>query len=149
MSVIFFAREDTRTPVYVAVASMIINLTFNLILIDFYFHVGLAIATTISSWFNFTCLLIILCRKKIIKISKNTLQIFFKSILSSLIMILSIRLLLEINYFTILSENIFVINLLKLLMVIIFGSLVYGLLIYLFKLSSLLNFKLGEEDSKK
>ena len=149
LSVIFFAREDTRTPVYVAVASMIINLTFNLILIDFYFHVGLAIATTISSWFNFTCLLIILCRKKIIKISKNTLQIFFKSILSSLIMILSIRLLLEINYFTILSENIFVINLLKLLMVIIFGSLVYGFLIYLFKLSSLLNFKLGEGDSKK
>ena len=49
---LFFAREDTRTPVKVAAAAVVLNLVLNLILMQYLAHVGLALATAISSWMN-------------------------------------------------------------------------------------------------
>ena len=48
----FFAREDTSTPVKIAAAAMITNIALNLILMQFWGHVGIAIAASISAWFN-------------------------------------------------------------------------------------------------
>ncbi|WP_323797923.1 murein biosynthesis integral membrane protein MurJ [Nisaea sp.] len=48
----FFAREDTRTPVKVAAAAVVLNLVLNLILMQYLAHVGLALATAIASWMN-------------------------------------------------------------------------------------------------
>lgn len=48
----FFAREDTSTPVKVAAAAVVLNLVLNLILMQYLAHVGLALATAISSWMN-------------------------------------------------------------------------------------------------
>ena len=148
LSVVFFAREDTKTPVYIASIAMIINLVFNLVLINYFFHVGLAIATTISSWFNFLCLLTVLIKRKVIKVLDDTYHTLFKSVFSSMVMIISIHMLLKVNYFNVTIEDSFLINLVKLLVIVIFGTLIYGFLIYILKLSKLLNFKLGEENKK-
>ena len=56
--------------------------------------------------------------------------------------------LLKVNYFNVMIEDSFLINLVKLLVIVIFGTLIYGFLIYILKLSKLLNFKLGEENKK-
>jgi len=48
----FYAREDTRTPVRVALFSMLFNLVGNLILIWPLGHVGVAAATAIAAWVN-------------------------------------------------------------------------------------------------
>ena len=48
----FFAREDTTTPVKIAVLCVAVNLALNLILIQFIAHVGIALATAISAWIN-------------------------------------------------------------------------------------------------
>ena len=48
----FFARKDTKTPVYTAGVSLIINIILNLILIPIYGIVGLAIAGAIAAWCN-------------------------------------------------------------------------------------------------
>ena len=55
----FFSRQDTRTPVRIGVIAVVTNMILNVIFvvvlvrIDFYApHVGLALATTISSLFN-------------------------------------------------------------------------------------------------
>lgn len=48
----FFARQDVKTPVRVAVICMIANMVFNLILIWPLKHVGLALATSLSSMLN-------------------------------------------------------------------------------------------------
>lgn len=48
----FFAREDTKTPVKVAAAAVVLNLVLNLILMQYLAHVGLALATAIASWMN-------------------------------------------------------------------------------------------------
>lgn len=48
----FFARQDTRTPVRIAIWAMSLNMLFNLLLIVPLAHVGLALATALSSWVN-------------------------------------------------------------------------------------------------
>lgn len=48
----YFARQDLRTPVKVAVVCMIANMVFNLILIWPLQHVGLALATSLSALLN-------------------------------------------------------------------------------------------------
>ncbi len=60
---VFFAAQDTRTPVRVAIVAVIVNLVFNLILMQFFAHVGLAMATSISGWVNAAMLGILLHRR--------------------------------------------------------------------------------------
>ena len=48
----FFAREDTRTPVKIAIVCMISNIVIAFALIWWLAHVGIALATTISAWLN-------------------------------------------------------------------------------------------------
>ncbi len=48
----FFARKDTRTPVYTALVSLAINITLNIILIPIMGVAGLALAGAISAWAN-------------------------------------------------------------------------------------------------
>lgn len=48
----FFAREDTATPVKVAVWAMMVNIAFNLALMKPLGHVGIALSTAASAWLN-------------------------------------------------------------------------------------------------
>lgn len=48
----FFARQDLKTPVRIAITCMIANMVLNLILIWPLQHVGLALATSLSSMLN-------------------------------------------------------------------------------------------------
>ncbi len=59
----YFARGDTKTPVKVAAATTVINLLLNLALMGPFLHVGIAIATAVSSWMNAGLLAFILYRR--------------------------------------------------------------------------------------
>ena len=48
----FFAREDTATPVKIAVFALTVNLILNLILMGPFLHLGIATATSVSAWCN-------------------------------------------------------------------------------------------------
>ncbi len=52
----FYARQDTKTPVKIAVLAMITNMVFNIILVFPLAHAGLALATTLSACLNATLL---------------------------------------------------------------------------------------------
>jgi putative peptidoglycan lipid II flippase len=61
----FFAREDTRTPLYIAVVAIASNVALNLF---FLFatqlaHVGIALASSLSGWLNATLLATMLLRR--------------------------------------------------------------------------------------
>ena len=45
----FFSRQDTKTPVRIAIWAMVANMAFNLLLIGPFDHVGLAMATALSA----------------------------------------------------------------------------------------------------
>jgi len=59
----FYARQDTRTPVRIAVFSMLFNLVGNLVLIWPFGHVGVAISTAIAAWVNVAMLYGVLHRR--------------------------------------------------------------------------------------
>src|SRR5216683_6546082 len=60
----FFARQDTATPVKVAVAAKAVNLFLTLVLMQFLAHVGIALATTVAGWLNALLLLTLLIRRR-------------------------------------------------------------------------------------
>jgi putative peptidoglycan lipid II flippase len=48
----FFAREDTRTPMWFAAVSVAVNVGLSLALFPWLLHVGVAIATSAAGWVN-------------------------------------------------------------------------------------------------
>jgi putative peptidoglycan lipid II flippase len=60
----FYALKDTKTPVLTALVAFLLNVGFSLILMGPLLHGGLALATTLSAFFNMLLLLYFL-RKKI------------------------------------------------------------------------------------
>ncbi|PCI87920.1 MAG: murein biosynthesis integral membrane protein MurJ [Hyphomicrobiales bacterium] len=52
----FFANQDTKTPMYYGIATIIANTVMALIFAQYWQHVGIAIATSIAAWMN--CLLL-------------------------------------------------------------------------------------------
>ena len=84
----FFARQNPKTPVKVALASMLLNVFLAWIL-AFYFglnHVGLAIASSISAYFTITILLFILLKNKIYKLERGWVIFLSRIVVSSLVM---------------------------------------------------------------
>lgn len=64
----FYANEDTKTPFYIATACVVINLILNLILMQFYEHVGLAMATSIAGWVNAIAMAVILHKREMLQL---------------------------------------------------------------------------------
>ncbi len=84
----FFARQEPRTPMIVALISMIIN-AFLAWLLGFklgYAHVGLALASSISAIFTVITLLIILWKKEIYKASSGWINFFFKLCIATFVL---------------------------------------------------------------
>ena len=48
----FYARQDTRTPVKIGIVAMVANMLFNLLLVFWLDHAGLALATSLSAFLN-------------------------------------------------------------------------------------------------
>lgn len=48
----FFAREDTRTPMFYAGISVVVNIVLSMLLFLVLQHVGIAIATSVAGWVN-------------------------------------------------------------------------------------------------
>ncbi len=59
----FFAREDTRTPMWYGGISMVVNVVAAFVLFVFYAQVGIAAATSIAAWVNTALLVYTLHRR--------------------------------------------------------------------------------------
>jgi len=82
----YFARKDTRTPVRYAMVSLAINTVLNLILIQYFDHVGLAAATAIAAWVNASMLYIGLRRRGHLTLEKQTVIRIGKCCIASILM---------------------------------------------------------------
>ena len=85
----FFARKDTKTPMYIALLSLFLNASLNYILAFKlgYGHVGLAIGSSISAIISVLVMEYILMKQSIVKI-ENPLNRFNVSILLSSIFLI-------------------------------------------------------------
>ena len=82
----FFANHDTKTPFYISLISVILNIIVSL----YYFReigfIIIPIATSISSWFNSIVLFICLSNKKLFSFNTIFIKNFFKIIFASILM---------------------------------------------------------------
>ena len=82
----FFANHDTKTPFYISLISVILNIIISL----YYFReigfIIIPIATSISSWFNSIVLFICLSNKKLFSFNTIFIKNFFKIIFASILM---------------------------------------------------------------
>ena len=121
----FFANYDTKTPFYISLVSVVLNI---LISVYFFKSIGfiiIPIATTISSWFNLIALFLFLRKKNLFSFNDIFIKRFFKIIFSSILMGLFF------NYIMIIfNEQLSFENSLKSIYLIL--SVILGLGFYLF-----------------
>jgi len=61
----FYANHDTKTPVKIGIACVLINLFFNLVLMHLMRYVGLAFSSSIANWVNAIALGMVLHRRRL------------------------------------------------------------------------------------
>jgi putative peptidoglycan lipid II flippase len=88
----FFANGDTKTPVKIALLCFFVNIALSYSSVHFFGlgHVGVALATTVSSWMNTALLCIILIKKGLYKtdrqVNNRILRIAFSAAVMTLIL---------------------------------------------------------------
>ncbi|MDX1739081.1 MAG: lipid II flippase MurJ, partial [Alphaproteobacteria bacterium] len=83
----FFAREDTKTPVKIAMSAVILNIIIAITLMQIFRDVGaIALATTITSWVNVAVLGFILNRRGHLKLDNRLKKVTLKVLFSASLM---------------------------------------------------------------
>jgi putative peptidoglycan lipid II flippase len=93
----FFAHHDTATPVKVAIAAMATNLILTLVLMQFWAHVGIALALSAAGWLQAVTLFVLLERRGHFRLDRRSRSKLPRIAAAALIMgaaVLGLRLLL-------------------------------------------------------
>lgn len=82
----FFANGDTKTPVKIAMLSIVFNIIVSISLIQYFQHVAMALGTSFASILNASLLCVILIKRGLFKIEKNVVIQCTKILISAIIM---------------------------------------------------------------
>ena len=82
----FFANNDTKTPFYISLASVLLNVIISVYFFQIIGFIIIPIATTISSWFNLIILFYFSRKRDLFNFNNIFILRFFKIIFSSLLM---------------------------------------------------------------
>tara|TARA_B100000886_G_scaffold330072_1_gene280132 strand:+ start:445 stop:1971 length:1527 start_codon:yes stop_codon:yes gene_type:complete len=135
----FFARNDTKTPLYISLLIVFLNIVISLSFFEQLGFIIVPIATTISTWIGVLVYLYILIKKKFLLLKKKLFINFFKMVLASTIM--SITLMFSIKkYSTYLDYN-YTYKLFNLFIVVGLVGIVYLLSCYLLGLLKIKSYK--------
>ena len=124
LSPIFFARQDTKTPVKIATFCALANVLFCWYLMSYIGYLGIAIALCISGYLNAFLLFTIMLRRKFYIVSNLFLIGFLKIILATILMLAFIHLLNHIFLYADFNPS-KLLNIYKLLLFISTGSIIF------------------------
>ena len=82
----FFANHDTKTPFYISLVSVLINILISIYYFKSIGFIIIPIATTISSWFNLIILFLFLKKRNLFSFNDIFILRFFKIIFSAILM---------------------------------------------------------------
>lgn len=82
----FYARQDIKTPVKIAVLALLVNIVMNFVLISSLKHAGLALASSLAALTNCGLLLFVLVRRKIVLLNKSWWVFLGRIITAALVM---------------------------------------------------------------
>jgi len=132
----FYARQDTRTPVRIGIQAMLLNMLLNIIFVTYMVqadflapHVGLALATTVSAYFNALRLASRLGDEKILTADDEFTRSLLKILLASVVMALLIYFMLP--HFDNWSDWRWYDRLLQLIRLILPAILCYGAMLWI------------------
>ncbi len=131
----FFAREDTKTPLYISIVSVITNVVLSLLLIGSMREMGIAVATAISAWLNALLLYLFLAIRNHMKFDDLLVSNSIKILLSSLLLFGGIY---GLNglFFTNITGNSVLLNSTLLLLMIFLAIIIYFGLVIMLKVLS-------------
>ena len=134
----FFARHDTKTPFYISLISVLLNILISVLFFKKFGFVIIPIATSISSWFNAIILYIFSRKKDFFVFNKVFLNRFPRILISSLIMGLFFYFLLNLlSEKLIYSENLKFIYLLLSILATLICYVIVSIFTKAFKLSDI------------
>ncbi len=133
----FFANHDTKTPFYISLFSVILNIFISVYYFGEIGFIIIPIATSISSWFNAILLFFFLKNRKLFCFNEMFFIKFIKIMMASILMGLFFNFLL--NYFQ--NELAFDQNIKSFYLIL---SVVLGLLFYLFICYLIKAFKMSD-----
>ncbi|WCR57805.1 murein biosynthesis integral membrane protein MurJ [Wolbachia endosymbiont of Ctenocephalides felis wCfeJ] len=125
----FFAKGDLKIPTIFSLMCLGINIVLNLLLMNKYQHIGIAIATSISTWINSILLINYLTINKMYKISQvlllNIIKILVATLVMSIALYISSSLLAGLSLDKVFARVIHLAALVFLSVVIYFGTLIF------------------------
>ena len=127
----FFANNDTKTPFYISLISVVLNVFISVYYFNEIGFIIIPIATSISSWFNTIILFLYLLNKDLFKFNQNFLIQFTKTIFASLVMGIFFHFL--INEFSYYLENDYSLKAIFILIFVFLSILLYLLVSFLIK----------------
>ncbi len=136
----FFAREDTKIPLYISILSVSINIALSLLLIDTMREMGIALATAISAWVNVFFLFFILKYKKNITLDNTFIINFFKIIISVFVMFCGCYALNKIVFNNLINSD-FLLKVGGLFFIIICSKIIYLTMIFVLKVITINDIK--------
>ena len=136
----FFAREDTKTPLYVSIFSVMVNIILSVLLISSMREMGIALATAISAWINTILLFLILYKDNNFFLESKLVKNSLKIVLATLIMMLTCYFLNQLM-FTNIADLSTILNVSNLFLVIICSKIIYLLMIFMLKVISIRDLK--------
>jgi putative peptidoglycan lipid II flippase len=135
----FYANQDIKTPVKIAIIVLIITQCLNFFLIHSFKHVGLALSISIGACFNATMLIVMLIKKKLYIPSQGFVIFFLKVIIAVVIMSIAIILAIKFIPFINFTGNPFV-RIFSLVTILLIAIKIYFVILYLLRFR-LMDFK--------
>jgi len=80
----FYARQDTATPVRLALVAVAVNVALKIALMGPLAQVGLALATTVGAWINVTLLALTLQRRELLRFDQRLRRVVPRLLLAAL-----------------------------------------------------------------
>ena len=136
----FFANHDTKTPFYISLISVLLNVLISIYYFSLIGFIIIPIATTISSWFNLIILFLVLKKRRLFNFNKVFINQFFKILLSTILMGLFFSYLITLFNYQLSFEN--SLKSIYLILSVFLGLIFYLLITYLIKAFKLEDIKL-------
>jgi putative peptidoglycan lipid II flippase len=139
LSNFFFARDNTKTPFYISIGMVIINVSISVSLFSNFGFIIIPIATTIATWVGVLFYTYLLNQKKFLLLNIQLIPNFLKILTSAMIM--SFILVLMLNNFAGYLDYTHKFKVVYLLLIVGFTGVIYLLSCYLFGILKTKNYK--------
>jgi len=139
LSNFFFARENTKTPFYISMAIVIVNISISASLFKNFGFIIIPIATSISTWIGVLIYIYWLNKRKSLLLNIELVPNFFKILTSSIIM--SLTLILALKHYAYYLNYSYNYKAIYLISIVGFTGSVYLLSCYLLGILKIKNYK--------